>query len=148
MNIQALKTELAAGHPVTGPYSADHAQAAAQLNAKNRAVLWPLPMRSVLRWAARHDGVFALEQAASSGAPGKRKLAKAALEMIRSPHVTELDLTDAEISGMLAALVAEGVFTAAQRDDLVALATVTISRAEELGLGTVNAQHVKEARAA
>lgn len=36
MDIDALKAELLAGHPDTGPYDADDAVAAGQLNAKNR----------------------------------------------------------------------------------------------------------------
>lgn len=36
MNLQALKNELTAGHPGTGPYSPDDVTAADQLNAVNR----------------------------------------------------------------------------------------------------------------
>jgi hypothetical protein len=59
---------------------------------------------------------------------------------------TTLDLNLADRVAMLDSLVAAGVLTDADRTSLDALATVSISRAEELALGLVRAGTVQQAR--
>jgi hypothetical protein len=104
-------------------------------------------MGNIIRWAARHDAIHSLETAVSSGDADKRRLSRAALAMLESPQIDTLDIGDAEISGMFDALVALGVFTSAEQDDLVAFGTSTISRASEVGLGRVKPGYVGKARA-
>ncbi len=57
-----------------------------------------------------------------------------------------LDLSLVDRMAMLDMLVHGGVLTAEDKTSLMALATVKISRAEELGLGAVKVGHVQNAR--
>ena len=122
-------------------------QAADDLQSEYRSDLKPVPMSSVLRWAARHDALDKLDGASASGVPEQRSVARAATVMINSPHVESFDVHDAELAAMLDALVTAGIFTLDERDDLVALGTTPTSRAAELGLGRVKAGYVGKARA-
>lgn len=122
-------------------------QAADDLQSEYRSDLNPVPMSSVLRWAARHDALDKLDGASASGVPEQRSVARAATVMINSPHVESFDVHDAELAAMLESLVTAGVFTSGQRDDLVALGTTPTSRSAELGLGRVKPGYVRKARA-
>jgi hypothetical protein len=121
--------------PLSLGYSAmDDSEAAAAMTAPNYTAFSPVSTRNVLRWSARHDSIHALEQGASTGPKDVRKLCKAALMMFANPHVPDFDITDPELQGMLASLVAAAVFAQEEADDLVALGTELASRAAVLGL--------------
>ena len=51
-SLEVLHDELLIGHPVTGPYSADAATAAEQINALNRSRLVPITSGELLAWSA------------------------------------------------------------------------------------------------
>tara|TARA_Y100001949_G_scaffold152335_1_gene138662 strand:- start:222 stop:665 length:444 start_codon:yes stop_codon:yes gene_type:complete len=147
MNYSKLRDELA-NDPLGRGYSGmTDAEAAADLMSEYRTLVSPITMGNIIRWAARHDAIHSLETAVSSGDADKRRLSRAALAMIDSPQIDTLDIGDVEISGMFDALVALGVFTSAEQDDLVAFGTSTISRATEAGLGRVKPGYVGKARA-
>jgi len=116
------------------------------LQMKNRVVQGPVDARKVLRWSASTDGINSLRVAAASGNKDKRRLADAALAMLTSPHVSELDVSDAEIGQMLGALVALGVLTQADVDALKTRGQRSISRVEELNLDDVRPGRITEAR--
>lgn len=146
MNYAVLTAEVQ-GDPLTLGYSGmTNAEVAASLNAVNRSRVSAVSMRLVIRWATRWDVLYTLEVGANTGPPAVRKLCKGALAMLASSHVPEFDVTDPELQGMMAALVTAGTITQAMADDLVALGTETISRAEELGLPEVNHGHIFHVR--
>jgi len=160
MNLAALKTELLAGHPDTGPYNADDTLAAGELNAVNRTWLVVIPSEELLVWAAGGSDDLATPpvlsryervELASTRKPPFDSLpgsavgaAKAVMKMFDMG--LDLHLNKPGRTAMLTGLVAAGIFTTAESDELVALATQNISRAVELGLGTIEEEHVRHAR--
>lgn len=148
--MQALKAELDAGHPVTGPYSPNAAVAADQINAVNRSRLVPISSSELLAWSG---------QASASDRPRNLKIAEgksnpveaiAAICVVAESTInrdgTSLDLNLSDRAAMLEALVAGGVLSDADRTSLYEIATDPISRATELGLGRVKVGHVEQAR--
>lgn len=151
INLSDLQSELAAGHPVTGPYSPDDATAADQLNAKNIDQVAPLPSGDVLQWAAQASPadtprLLKIQTAADSSPSDDIKAIAQAADIMIQRSDTRLDLTDPEIAAMISALEAGSVLSAADVSALTVLATVDISRAAELGWPAVKTQDVRWAR--
>ena len=148
MNIDALKAELTAGHPDTGPYDADAATAANQLNAVNRTMLVALTMTELREWAASSARAFKLRHGIddASLADQQRNLCIIADKLLNTDDGT-LDPDNPVHVGLINQLVAAGVLTTTDRADLVKKATQNISRAEQLGLGFVREGTVLQARA-
>jgi len=140
-----LKDEITSDPLAIGYAGMTDQQVADSLNTASRTRLNPLSRNDAIRWLARHDGVDKLEKAASTGSQTSRSIAKAVLLLIQSE--TTLDVADEEIMGMIDQLVTGNVFTSAEKGDLVMLATETISRAQEIGLGRVNEGDIASARA-
>jgi len=131
------------------------AEIADSLNTKDRDRIVPLSSAALLAWSgggADDDNNIAsryerIETAATEHASGAvRGACKAAIRLIDRDS-TELDLSLPDRAAMVDALVAGGVLTADEKDGLYAMATQQISRAEELGLGTVYAADVTGAKA-
>jgi hypothetical protein len=59
---------------------------------------------------------------------------------------TEIDMSDPDHVAMIDGLVAGGVLDAANKAELVAMATSQRSRADEIELGKVRVGHVEKAR--
>ena len=151
INLSDLQSELAAGHPVTGPYSPDDATAADQLNAQNIGQVDPLPSGDVLQWAAQASPadtprLLKIQTAADSSPSDDIKAIAQAADIMIQRSDTRLDLTDPEIAAMITALEAGSVLSAADVAALTILATVDISRAAELGWPAVKTQDVRWAR--
>ena len=150
-DLQILHDELISGHPVTGPYSADAATAAEQINAVNRSRLISITSGELLAWSGtKSDGdrprIIKIEQGESSEVEEIAAICKVAAETIRRDG-TELDLNRDDRVAMVAALVQAGVLSQADSDSLYSLATQSISRADEIGLSNVRAGTVEQARA-
>ena len=150
-DLQILHDELLIGHPVTGPYSADAATAAEQINAVNRSQLVPITSGELLAWSgAASSGdrprIIKIEEGENAAVEDVAAICKVAAETIRRDG-TELDLNRADRVAMVSALVAAGVLSQADSDSLYALATQAISRATEIGLSNVRAGTIEQARA-
>ncbi len=131
MDLVALKAELSAGHPDTGPYSGNDATAAAELNEVNRAVN--------VEWVT----------------------GQAIFEAVTPAHYIALSDSNKQLFGVIvgmanilvngtntkAALVAMFSGMTATLQALAALQTKQVSRAVELGLGRVREGTVTQARA-
>ena len=130
MDIDALKTELAAGHPVTLAYVADHAAAAAQFHKEN-----------IIRNRTSMTG------------------REVAAEIVDSEYDVLTDAKKAQIIALtahddidpygFAANVVKDVFGAGS-DTVVSLATArteTVSQAVDKSLGDVTAGDIQRARA-
>ena len=68
-------------------------------------------------------------------------------ELLNDNDRADIDVTDADIVTQLAALVATGLLTQANSDEITALKNNRRSRADELGLSNVRAGTVARARA-
>lgn len=160
MNLNALASELTVD-PLGRDYAAmSDSEAATSLNAVDRSRFIAISADTLLEWAAggAEDGspgtpsrLVRVQQAAaaSGGFAGightAQGLAAAALTAINSG--SGLGYHKASVRGMVSALNAAGVLSQAEADDLATRGTESISRADELGLGTVRTGDVTVARA-
>ena len=150
-DLATLHDELIIGHPVTGPYSADAATAAEQINAINRTRIVPITSGELLAWSAGAGAgdrprLIKIEEGTMAADEQIAAICKVAEGTINRDG-TELDLSKQDRVAMVAALVAAGVLSQSDSDSLYALATQQISRANELGLSNVRAGTVEQARA-
>ena len=150
-DLATLHDELIIGHPVTGPYSADAATAAEQINAINRTRTVPISSGELLAWSAGAGAgdrprLIKIEEGTMAADEQIAAICKVAEGTINRDG-TELDLSKQDRVAMVAALVAAGVLSQSDSDSLYALATQQISRANELGLSNVRAGTVEQARA-
>jgi len=129
VDIDALKAELATGHPDTGAYDADDVVAAAQLNAVNRTKNKASMTGSEIINALDKTEYLAL----SDG--DKAKVWQVCHLGEVNPFGVEADIFIAIFGVPSASITA---LQAARKE--------AVSRAVELGLGIVRAGHVEEAR--
>lgn len=129
MDIAALKTELLAGHPVTGAYNADDALAAAEINLTNID-------RDRTSMTGREVAAEIVDSDYDGLTDGEKTQV---LSLVASSDIDPFGF---------AANVVKGIFGAGS-DTVTALATArveSISRAVELGFGTIGANHIELAR--
>lgn len=137
--IKILKAELA----LPAYTSMTDREAMDTLNAPTAKQIRTLTSAELLAWSAIDDRYGRVLEAMAVKAT--RSIASAAMEMIRRDN-TELDLNDAGHQSLVVALVAAGILTPAETDELTAMATVAISRGDELGIGMVKLGHIQMAR--
>ena len=150
-DLATLHDELLIGHPVTGPYAADAATAAAEINALNRTRTVPISSGELLAWSAGAGAgdrprLIKVEEGTTAADEQVAAICKVAESTIKRDG-TELDLLKLDRVAMVAALVAAGVLSQSDSGSLYALATRQISRADEIGLSNVRAGTVEQARA-
>lgn len=120
-------------------------QVAALLNEPRYETLGSVPITPLLEWIAVH-GIMARLRAAVAGTDAQvASIAEVALMLVSNPNIPALDLSRSRVQEMLQVLAIAGVITQAAHDELVELATVQESRAQQLGLGTVTADGVSAA---
>ena len=146
MRIQVNKTELDTD-PLGLVYSGmDDSAAAASLNEKTRSRLEPIGSAELLAWSAANARLQKIKTAAESGVDDTIKSVAQAAYLMITRSDTALDLNLADRITLLDALVSYSVLTANDKTSLESLATVAISRGEELGVGLVRAGDVIQAR--
>lgn len=148
--LQALKAELDAGHPVTGAYSANSEAAAEEINALNRTRINAIGSAELLAWSGQASSgdrprIIKIEEGKANADEQSAALCITAEQMIMRDN-TSLDLNLPDRVAMLNALVAYGVLSAADKASIDALAEESISRADELSLGSVRAGTIEQAR--
>ena len=148
--LQALKAELEAGHPVTGPYSPDAQAASDEINALNRTRINPIGSAELLAWSGQASDsdrprIIKIEEGKANADEQCAALCITAEQMIMRDN-TSLDLNLPDRVAMLNALVAFGVLSEADKSSINALAEESISRADELSLGSVRAGTIEQAR--
>lgn len=131
MDLTALKAELLAGHPGTGPYDADDATAAGEMNAVNRT----LPKAS-LTGSEVLNAVDTAEFAALATDADRQIV----WNIVHLGTVNPFGIEATLFTGLFGAGSATITALAAARQR-------PVSRAVELGLGTVKHGHVETARA-
>jgi hypothetical protein len=124
----------------------DDAAVAVDLNTDYRTKKEPISSAELLAWSASDSRLQNIKNAAENGTTDDLKSLAQAAYLIVTRDGTTLDLNLADRVAMLDSLVAAGVLTADDRSSLNALATVSISRAEELAIGKVRAGDVIQAR--
>lgn len=145
-NIDTIKLEID-GDPLSLGYSGMSDSAVAlSLNQEVRNKLQPIGSAELLAWSAGNARLQKIKTSAESGVDDTIKsIAHAAYLMITRSD-TMLDLNLADRVALLDALVSYDVLTVEDKTSLESLATVAISRGEELGVGFVRAGEVAQAR--
>jgi hypothetical protein len=145
MDIDKLKTELVTDPESMGYAALSDADAAGAINLANRDYTIPLNSRTSLSWAMRTGRLADIETATTAGTPAIQSIALGVKHLLGRSD-TEIDMSDSDHVAMIDGLVAGGVLDAANKAELVTMATSQRSRADELGLGQVRVGHVQEAR--
>ena len=145
-NIAILKSEIDSDQLGRGYSGMDDTAVAVDVNTAYRTKKEPISSAELLAWSASDARLQNIKNAAENGATDDLKSLAQAAYLIVTRDGTTLDLNLADRVAMLDSLVAAGVLTAADRTSLDALATVSISRAEELSIGRVRAGDVIQAR--
>lgn len=145
-NIAILKSEIDSDPLGRGYSGMDDTAVAVDVNTAYRTKKEPISSAELLAWSASDARLQNIKNAAENGATDDLKSLAQAAYLIVTRDGTTLDLNLADRVAMLDSLVAAGVLTAADRTSLDALATVSISRAEELSIGRVRAGDVIQAR--
>ena len=114
---------------------------AALLNAKTRSRIDPIPVSESLAFLMRHDLLKKID-----ATPIDSPIYSIVRGILVSFQMGSVQLDRPEVSVALDHLVAAEFITQQQKEELLAIATVKISRAEELGLGEVWTAHIAEAR--
>jgi len=154
MTIAAIKAEITIDPLTRGYAGMTDQQVVDSLLAQDRSRINPLSSAELLAWAAggaddaqaiksRYERIQESSTAHPSGAV--RGACLAAMGLIQRDG-TELDLNLPDRAALVGGLVAGGVLTVTEQAELTTLATETVSRAEELGLGVVRPGHVTLAR--
>lgn len=124
----------------TGPLAAtlatpfakgDDGTVAGLLNAKTVSVVRSISRHTFVKWAAKSGMRAIIQDEAANAASPLRSSALALLDIIQGGGTEGIDFSDVDNSNMLAAWVAFGKLSPVHRDELLALATILISRAEE-----------------
>jgi hypothetical protein len=145
-NIAIIKSEIDSDPLGRGYSGMDDTAVAVDLNTAYRTKKEPISSAELLAWSASDARLQNIKNAAENGATDDLKSLAQAAYLIVTRDGTTLDLNLADRVAMLDSLVAAGVLTDADRTSLDALATVSISRAEELAIGRVRAGDVIQAR--
>jgi hypothetical protein len=145
-NIAILKSEIDSDPLGRGYSGMDDTAVAVDVNTAYRTKKEPISSAELLAWSASDARLQNIKNAAENGATDDLKSLAQAAYLIVTRDGTTLDLNLADRVAMLDSLVAAGVLTAADRTSLDSLATVSISRAEELSIGRVRAGDVIQAR--
>lgn len=122
-------------------------QVADDLNTKYRESKRPISSKELLAWSGMNRRLNAIENAQEDlniSADG-RNIAKVAYLLITRTD-TELDLSLPDRQAMLDILVSDGVLTTPERAELYDMATIQISRAQELQLPRIKASDVARVR--
>ncbi len=141
MNYATLYNELTTDPLARGYATMTDAQAAASLNTADRSVIRPRLANAKTVMHEIENGWLLLDklEAAAPSVPP----VKWALKFLETD--VGIDVGSPVTQAQLQSLV-PGVLTQAEADALKALAQVTVSRADELGLGAVGGNDVAEAR--
>jgi hypothetical protein len=146
MSLQLLRQEIQTDPESLGYSGKTAEQISAILSARNRPALLPVSSANLLAWAAAEGRLARISDAAADGnlPAALRSIAKAASLMLERDGTT-LDLSLPDRMNLVNGLVQATILTAADKTSLVELATVNISRLQELALPDYHAGDVQTA---
>lgn len=131
--------------PIIGVGS--HNIVAALLNIPRYPRPGSVTVSTVLIWAAKHGILAKLRAAAAGENPQVASIAEVALLLVQNPNIPAIDLALPDVQEMFDVLTAAGVIAVEDRDELFLLGTVSLSRADIIGLGIVREDDVARALA-
>lgn len=149
--IDTLRLELAEDPEGMNYAALSDPEAADLINAQNRTVLGTVRASEVRRFVLL-NGIWPRIAAAAQGHadPTVQGTAITILQTLAPNSFDEIRMADPQVFGavtqMLGTLVSAGVMTADQRDAMVALGNIPISRASELGLPHIHHTDIGLAR--
>lgn len=146
MDLVALKSELDAGHPGTGAYSANDSTAKDQLLAVNRTAPRPVNMTQLREWAAVNARAFKINQGIVGGTTDQVKNLCLIADKLLGTDDGNLDPGNPAHVTLINELVDDGILDADDRTALVTKATVAVSRVAEIGLGVPTPSDIANAR--
>jgi hypothetical protein len=115
------------------------------LNERTQQALGSVAITPLLEWIAAHGIMARLREAAAGEDADVASIAEVALMLVSNPNIPALDLSRVRVRGMLTELAQADVIPADTAQELIALATTYVSRAQVLGLGYVSADDVSRA---
>ena len=150
LDLDALRTEIQtdpdklgyAGALATGSDN----QVADLLNMRRYPGYGPVAITPVLIWLAKWGIMPRLRAATQSDKPDIAGIAEVAMMLVSNPNIPALDVGLPEVQQMLSALVIADVIPLAASEELLTQGMVQRSRAEILGMNTVTADQVAQAR--
>jgi len=118
-----------------GYASMDEVEVIHSLADVNRDVLFSIKSDDLLAWSAANGRFMKIKRVAEDETQSDeiRSIAWASMKMIERDE-TDLNLNLSDRASMLDVLVAATILSQADKDDLYAMATQTISRAQELNI--------------
>jgi hypothetical protein len=151
VNLEALAAELADDPLGVGYESMPDSAVAESLNVPSRPGKQVVPASEVRRYVLLNGLWPRIQAVASSSAnPVHQGTAITILQTLAPNSFDSFRMNDPAVSGavaqMLATMVEAGAMSADNRDAMVALGDAQISRAQELGLGTVHHLDVAAAK--
>lgn len=144
--ITILKTEIQNDPLAKGYSSMSDQEIVDSINLKNRSKFVEISSQELLAWSANNGRLAKIKNAINNGADDVVKSLAEAAYLLITRDDTSLDLNLTDRVAMLDALVSYAVLIPDDKTSLQALATVSISRAEELDIGLVRAGDVLQAR--
>lgn len=137
MNV--LKNEVI-NDPLDRGYSnMSNQQVANSLNAVDREIDVPAPIRSVVTYLMLVQKWINIKDAANNIAHPARGLCISFLDVSNNVNFESLDFTDLQLVGMIDAMVAANVIDNSDKTNVLAMGKRRVSRAKEIGLN----HHVK-----
>ena len=150
MDIAKLRAELTEDPEGYGYADLPDPEAANALNAPTRPGKGTVAASEVRRFVLLNGIWPKLTAAEKAPDPFIAGTAQTILQTLAPNSFDEIRMGDAEVAGavggMLNTMVSAGVMTEGERDRMMALGDILISRAEELGLGRVHHLDIAEAR--
>lgn len=144
--VDTIRAELD-NDPLERGYSAMTAvEAAESLNASNRSRIREVDMNTLREWAAVGGRAIKIRNGITSASTDTLKGICLFLDQIMGTDSAILAPSNQQHVAAFSALVAANIISQADFNALVTVATVSISRAAELGLPIVLPGHVEEAR--
>ena len=143
--MEVLADELSTDPLDRGYTGMDDHTASLDLRSGYRTNIIPINTRKLLEWGAQNNRLINLNSGSNSGPATTRNICFAAMSLIRRED-GELQMDYSLHVGMIDLLVVNGILVAEDKDALITLATVSISRAEELGVGSPHGGDVGFAR--
>ena len=144
--ITILKTEIQNDPLAKGYSSMSDQEIVDSINLKNRSKFVEISSQELLAWSANNGRLAKIKNAINNGADDVVKSLAEAAYLLITRDDTSLDLNLTDRVAMLDALVSYAVLIPDDKTSLQALATVSISRAEELDIGLVRTGDVLQAR--
>lgn len=115
------------------------------LNTPRYGELGSVGITPMLEWIAAWGIMARLRAAVNGPDQSLASIAEVALMLVSNPNISSIDFSRPRVQQMLTVLATAGVFPQDAYDELEMLATTQVSRAKQLGLGTVTIDDISRA---